>query len=475
MTPGIALQDLVARGESSRSPWRSGTVTITGDTSVSVLDVASDHRRVVSGSMYCCVRGGRFDGHDFAGAAVAAGASALLVEQPIPLDVPQVVVEDVRSWIGWLAAEVHGRPSEAMRVVGITGTNGKTTCAHLLAGVMGASGSAVEVLGTLSGARTTPEADELQRTLAALRDSGVRLVAMEVSSHALALGRVDGMRFEAAIFTNFGSDHLDFHGSNEAYFEAKASLFTPERTAAAIVNADDSAVRIVAERALVSTTTFSASGLTGVWATAREHGFRWRDRDLRVGIGGRFNVENSLAAATCGEVLGMTDEQIATGLASVPAVPGRFEFVVDHSGAAVLVDYAHDADSLSRVLLAAREVSTGRVGVVFGCGGDRDRNKRPAMGRVAVERADHVVVTTDNPRGEDPAAIAAEVVAEVRPGSVTVELDRREAIDGALRWLAEGDVLVVAGKGHERHQEIEGRLVPFDDAAVIRELAGIGR
>lgn len=468
-TVGAALE------AATRARSVGGVAVLRGSASVRIDDVVIDHRRVSHGAMYCCLRGERHDGHDFAADAVRAGAQALLVERALDLDVPQVVVDDARSWVGWFASEVHGRPSEKMTVVGVTGTNGKTTCVHLLAAVLRASGLPTETMGTLSGARTTPEADDVQRRLAELERSGVRAVAMEVSSHALVLGRVDATRFAASVFTNLGLDHLDFHGTPEAYFEAKASLFRADRTAMAVINVDDPAGREIERRCTEPVRTYSPSSVEEPWADARAHGFRWRGRPVRVAIGGRFNVENSLAAATCADGIGVSVDDIVQGLATASPVPGRFEFVLEHGGASVLVDYAHDAASLERVLRAAREVSSGRVGVVFGCGGDRDRAKRPEMGRVAAAYADHVIVTTDNPRSEDPAAIAREIVSGAPAREVVVELDRRAAIGRALAWLAPGDVLVVAGKGHERHQEIQGRLEPFEDAVVIREAALVGR
>jgi UDP-N-acetylmuramoyl-L-alanyl-D-glutamate--2,6-diaminopimelate ligase len=456
---------------------------LVGDGDVEVTGMSHDSRRAAPGMLYACVRGEHHDGHEFAPAAVAAGAPALLVEHRLELDVPQLVVDDVRAAMGPVAAAVYGDPSAALTVVGITGTNGKTTTAHLLAAILDHDGRRTGLIGTLSGTHTTPEAPELQAQLAAFRDDGHHAVVMEASSHALALHRVDGTRFAAAVFTNLGRDHLDLHGSAQAYFRAKARLFTPELAEVGITNIDDAHGRLLRDAAPIRIVPFSAIDAADVAVSAVRHAFTWRDQRITVGLGGTFNVMNSLAAATTAAELGVEPEVIAAGLGAAGPVPGRFERVTapsgelngpgEETGVVAIVDYAHTPDGLEQVLTAARSVARGRVIVVFGCGGDRDRAKRPLMGAVAARSADLVVVTSDNPRSEAPAAIIDEVIGGIRADGrerVTVEPDRAAAIAVALDEARDGDVVVVAGKGHETTQTIGDRVVEFDDRAVVRKL-----
>ncbi|MBI5090114.1 MAG: UDP-N-acetylmuramoyl-L-alanyl-D-glutamate--2,6-diaminopimelate ligase [Actinobacteria bacterium] len=443
---------------------------------VEIVDLTVDSRAVRPGWLFCCVRGERADGHDFAAEAVAAGAPALLVERELPVAVPQIVVTNSRAATGWLAAAVHGHPCDALSMVGVTGTNGKTTTSHLIGSVLRGAGRTVEVLGTLSGAHTTPEAPDLQRQLAQWRDAGVDAVAMEVSSHALALDRVAGARFDVAVFTNLGRDHLDLHGTVERYFAAKALLFEPQMAAMAVVNTDDVHGRLLFDSVSIPVVGFSYDDATDVRVGASSHSYRWRGVDVRVGIGGAFNVMNSLAAATACAAMGIDERVIADALAVAPPVPGRFEPISAGQDFAVIVDYAHTPDGLREALLAARHAGgRGQVIVVFGCGGDRDRAKRPEMGATAAELADRVVITSDNPRSEDPMAIinaTVEGVPEDYRTNVVIEPDRRSAIAAALRMASEGDVVVIAGKGHEATQTIGDQVVPFDDRLVARELLG---
>jgi UDP-N-acetylmuramoyl-L-alanyl-D-glutamate--2,6-diaminopimelate ligase len=452
-------------------------IRLVGNGDVEVTGMTHDSRRAAPGTLYACVRGEHHDGHEFAPAAVAAGATALLAEHRLELDVPQLIVDDARVAMGPVAAAVYAHPSAALTIVGITGTNGKTTTAHLLAAILRQAGRTTGVIGTLSGAHTTPEAPELQATLAAFRDDGHDAVVMEASSHALALHRVDGTRFAAAVFTNLGRDHLDLHGSAQAYFRAKARLFTPELAEVGITNIDDAHGRLLRDAAPIRIVPFSAIDATGVEVSAGSHAFTWRGERIAVGLGGTFNVMNSLAAATTAAELGVEPEVIAAGLRAAGPVPGRFELVVaaeGESGAAtVVVDYAHTPDGLEQVLSAARGVARGRVIVVFGCGGDRDRAKRPLMGAVAARGADLVVVTSDNPRSESPGAIIDAVVAGVPSDlreRVTVESDRAAAIAVAVDTATDGDVVVVAGKGHETTQTVGDRVLEFDDREVVRSL-----
>ncbi|MEZ5256081.1 MAG: UDP-N-acetylmuramoyl-L-alanyl-D-glutamate--2,6-diaminopimelate ligase [Ilumatobacteraceae bacterium] len=439
-----------------------------------ITGVTLDSRAVVPGSLFCCVVGERHDAHDFAAAAVESGASALLVERRLPLDVPQLLVPDVRAAIGPVSSAFSGRPSRSLRVVGITGTNGKTTTAQFLAAILEHAGWATDVYGTLTGRFTTPEAPVLQAQLAASVAAGKRAVVMEVSSHALALHRVDGTHFEVAVFTNLGQDHLDFHGTEERYFAAKARLFTPELSERGVVNLDDVHGRLLADVGSIPTVGYSAAALEGCGSDAAAHWYRWEGRDVRVPLGGEFNVQNSLAAAVAALELGVSVDDIVGGLATVEPVRGRFERVDAGQPFDVVVDFAHTPDGLRLLLEAARRVvGDGRVIVAFGCGGDRDRTKRPLMGAIAAELADHVVVTSDNPRSEDPEAIIASIIegvpAEYRR-VVTSNPDRRAGIAAALAVARPGDLVVVAGKGHETTQTTGATTVPFDDRDVVREL-----
>jgi UDP-N-acetylmuramoyl-L-alanyl-D-glutamate--2,6-diaminopimelate ligase len=437
--------------------------------------VVHDTGAVTPGALFCCVRGSRTDGHDLAAAAVAAGAVALVVDHELPLGVPQLMVPDVRAAMGPVAAAFWSHPSRDMTVVGITGTAGKTTMTHLLAAVLTAAGRPCSVIGTLSGARTTPEGPELQALLAERRERGDRAVAMEVSSHGLELHRVDATRFAAAAFTNLSQDHLDFHLTMDAYFAAKARLFTPAFTDTAVVCTDDPwGRRLAGELRSRGELTVHAYGLADAGdlrLTAEGATFTWRGEPVALALAGRFNARNAVGAATVASVLGIEPAAIAAGLSGAAPVPGRFEAVGAGQPYTVLVDYSHKPDALEQALSAARELvgHDGRLTVVFGCGGDRDTAKRPVMGEVAARLADQVVLTSDNPRSEDPLAIISAVHAGMPPGApVEVEADRARAIGLAVDAAGPGDVVVIAGKGHETTQVTGDRTIPFDDRAVAR-------
>jgi UDP-N-acetylmuramoyl-L-alanyl-D-glutamate--2,6-diaminopimelate ligase len=459
-----------------------------GDTEVD--DATHDSREVRPGSLYCAIPGTRHDGHDFAADAVRSGASALLVERELDLDVPQVLVTSVRAAIGPIAAAVHGRPSELLRVVGVTGTNGKTTTCYLLEAAFGACAWGTGVIGTIEtrihgaaqpGVRTTPEGTDLQRLLARMRARGVDAVAMEVSSHGLAQHRPDGTRFAVAVFTNLTQDHLDFHGSLEAYYEAKARLFTPSFADRAIVCVDDEWGRRLAQESHVRPTTYGRSGDADVRVVDVRSDLDGTSCRL-IGDGpnvllhtrllGDHNALNAAAAYLAGRAAGGDREALRRGIAACEGVPGRLERVDVGQPFAVLVDYAHSPDALAHVTRTAQQLAgEGTVHVVVGCGGERDVGKRPEMGRIAAE-AGRAVLTSDNPRSEDPEAILAEIAAgaEDVPGAdVAVEVDRRTAIRAALRGATSGDVVVIAGKGHETTQEFADRTVDFDDRVVAAE------
>ena len=441
---------------------------------VEVSGVVHDSRAVRDGSLFCCVRGARVDGHDLAAQARGAGAAALLCERVLEVDLPQAVVESTRAAMGPVAAAFWDHPSRSVDVVGVTGTNGKTTTVHLLASVLEAAGRQAAVIGTLTGSRTTPEAPELQEMLAGVRDGGGVAVAMEVSSHALAMHRVDGTWFRVAVFTNLSRDHLDFHEDMEAYFAAKARLFTPDRCAAAVVNIDDPWGRRLAGALEVPWEPVSLGLVEDTSIGLLSSRCRWEGVELRVPLGGRFNLANALSAAVAARTMGVAPATIAAGLAAAGSVPGRFEPVDAGQPFTVLVDYAHTPDGLEQVLREAKEVAAGhRVLVVFGCGGNRDATKRAPMGEVASRLADQVVLTSDNPRDEDPGAIIDAVLTGVSDRStVLVEPDRRLAIGAALDQAGAGDVVVIAGKGHETTQTTGDLVVPFDDRVVAREELG---
>jgi len=453
---------------------------LVGDPTVELLDATHDSRRAGPGVLFCCVPGEHHDGHDFAASAVAAGASAVLCSRRLDLAVPQLVVDDPRAAMALAAAAVHHHPSDALTVIGVTGTNGKTTVVTMLGALLAHAGRTVEAIGTLTGARTTPESTDLQAQLAEFRDRGVTHVAMEVSSHALELHRVDATHFAVAVFTNLGEDHLDFHRTPEAYFAAKARLFEAGRCDVAVINVDDVHGRLLRDAASVPVVPYSVEGLDSLDLRGDGSSFTWRGHSVELAAPGRHNVANALAVAEAARALGVAEHDIVAGLAGAPAVPGRFERVDEGQPFAVVVDYAHTPDALENVLTAARELvavtdtGPGRLIVVFGCGGDRDAAKRPAMGRVVTERADVAIVTNDNPRSEDPLRI----ISEIRSGCVhepIVEPDRRAAIRLALASAATGDVVVIAGKGHEQGQQFSDRTEAFDDRLVAAEELREGR
>ena len=446
---------------------------IHGDGTVEVTSVTHDSRQVTAGSLFCCVPGQTADGHEYADAAVAAGAVALLCERALGAGVSEIVVPDVRAVMGVVAATFHGNPSHALDIIGVTGTNGKTTVTYFLHAILEGAGRRSAVIGTLAGPRTTPEATDLQAQLASLRDSGVRAVAIEVSSHALALDRVAGTHFRVAVFTNLSRDHLDFHGTMEEYFSAKARLFEPGFSDVAVVNADDKYGDLLAHAAAIPMTKYSLEDLEQLELGPVSSTGIWRGHEVTVPFGGVFNVSNALAALTAAVELGVDTATAVAGLAAAPPVPGRYEVIDAGQPYTVIVDFAHTPDGLEQVLRAARTTAgAGRVIAVFGAGGDKDRDKRPMMGEAGARLADLLVITSDNPRSEDPASIASAVAAGAAEGSaeLRVELDRRAAIAVALEEARPGDVVVVAGKGHEATQTIGDQVLPFDDREVVRDL-----
>ncbi|MBA2521930.1 MAG: UDP-N-acetylmuramoyl-L-alanyl-D-glutamate--2,6-diaminopimelate ligase [Solirubrobacterales bacterium] len=479
-----------------------------GDGSEEITEIAFDSARVEPGTLFVCVRGMSADGHDYAPAAVDAGATALVTDHELDLEVPQIVVADSRRAMGPLAARLFGDPTRELITVGVTGTNGKTTTAFLMRAILEASGLPCGLLGTIKQIvggveeeveRTTPEAVDLQRTFRRMLEAGDRACVLEVSSHALVLGRADAVHFDAAVFTNLTQDHLDFHADMEDYFAAKQLLFLPSTEAgvlpprAAIVNADDPyGARLLAGLAAPDSPpaiSFSPSG-GAADLSARDvefdaDGSRFEligpkreraQRSVELQLPGAFNVENALAALACAHALDLDLDDAVAALAAAPPVPGRMEPVSAGQGFGVIVDYAHTPDSLENVLRATRELTSNRLICVYGCGGDRDPLKRPLMGRAGAELADLPVITSDNPRSEDPEAIISQMldgVSEADRDRVLAEPDRRAAIRVAIGAARSGDLVLIAGKGHEQGQEFEGgRKIPFDDRVVAREELG---
>lgn len=434
----------------------------------SVEDVEHDSRRVGPASLFACIRGATADGHDHAPAAIEAGAVALLTERPLDLGVPEIVVDDVRRSVGPAAAAVHDHPSDALAVVGVTGTNGKTTTVRIVAGIVDALGGRCREVGTLTGERTTPEAPELQRILSEARSRGDDVVAMEVSSHAVDQHRIDGTRFRVVAFTNLGVDHLDHHGTIERYFAAKAALFRPELADRAVIDVSTPHGRRLADSVSIPVVEVGDDiEILELGATAGR--FRWRGHEVRVPLAGSFNVANSAVAAEIAVALGHQPEDVAAALAAIEPVPGRFETIDVGQPFTVIVDYAHTPDGLEAVLETARAITERQLVVVFGAGGDRDREKRPRMGDVARRGADRVVVTSDNPRSERPESIISAIVSGMSAPPDLIEVDRRTAIRHAIAGARSGDVVVIAGKGHETTQTIGPDSHPFDDRIVARE------
>jgi UDP-N-acetylmuramoyl-L-alanyl-D-glutamate--2,6-diaminopimelate ligase len=467
-----------------------------------VTGVTLDSRRVRPGDLYAALPGFTTHGARFAAMAQSSGAAAILTDPDgaeliTGLDgiaVPLLVVDDPRAALGAVSAWVYGDPARALVTTGITGTNGKTTTSYLLDAALRAGGHVTGVIGTVAthvgddvipATRTTPEAPDLHALLAVMRERGASAVTMEVSSHALELGRVDGVHFDLAVFTNLSQDHLDFHGDMDSYFAAKAGLFGPERAAAGLVCVDDEWGRRLAAAATIPVTTY-AVGARADWmvsdvapghqgtTTFTVHG-PGVELPGRVGMPGLFNVANALAAVAAAVHHGVAADLAVAGVGNSPGVPGRMERVQAGQDFLVLVDYAHSPDAVARAIAAAREAVPGDVIVVLGCGGDRDREKRPVMGEVAARGADVLIVTDDNPRSETPSSIRDAIMEGARSvGSADRavlydEGERRDAIARAVLLAGPEDCVLLLGKGHEQGQEAAGVITPFDDRLVVRE------
>jgi UDP-N-acetylmuramoyl-L-alanyl-D-glutamate--2,6-diaminopimelate ligase len=464
---------------------------LTGDPDTTVSDVTHDSRQVGPGSLYVAIKGARYDGHTFVAEATKNRAAGLCVSSSVQLPttvahVPVLSVADPRRAMPVLAAEVHGHPSLHADLIGVTGTNGKTTVVFMIESIAIAAGRTCGLIGTIvtrlgdreiASPRTTPEATDLQRLLRTMVENGAELIACEVSSHALTLGRVDATRFRIGAFTNLSQDHLDFHAGMDGYFEAKALLIG--RAEKRVVWVDDAHGAILADRFpdALRVGWDSYVGASAIESTSRGSRFRLRigpeEIESRIHLPGRFNVANALVAAGVCHLAGFSLAEITAGLDRLQVVPGRFEVVSGSHPITVVVDYAHTPDGVGTIIDSARSLTRGRVIAVLGAGGDRDRTKRPQMGR-ATSAADLVVVTSDNPRSEDPTAIVDQVAAGVdNPAAIKI-VDRRHAIRGALSAAVAGDIVLILGKGHETGQEIAGVVYPFDDRQVaIEELAAV--
>jgi UDP-N-acetylmuramoyl-L-alanyl-D-glutamate--2,6-diaminopimelate ligase len=462
---------------------------VRGDAEVTGLSY--EPRAAAPGDLFCCITGERADGHDFAPEVAATGAVALLVERFLDLDVAQARVRSVREAMPPLAAAFFEHPSSELRVAAVTGTNGKTTVTYVLEAIARAAGMEPGVVGTVSrrfagreesGARSTPESVDLQRLLRSMRAEGVDVVLIEATSDGLAQGRLRGTRIATAGFTNLTQDHLNTHGTMEAYFDAKATLFDPSYTQRAVINAGDPYGRRLIDRldASIEVVTYGTDD-SDISCTSAEIGISGSRARLRTPLGrleietellGRYNIDNCMCAFGMAMQLGIDAERIVEGMSRLDAVRGRLEPVDAGQPFLALVDYAHTPDAIEKVLDSCRELTSGRVVVVFGCGGDRDRAKRPLMGAAAVRNSDLAIITSDNPRSEDPMRIIADIEAgaETAHGVYKVIPDRREAISAALHEAAPGDVVLVAGKGHEQGQQLADRTVPFDDREVVRDL-----
>ena len=464
----------------------TGEVAVEGD--AEIKELVYDSRKAVPGALFFCLRGDGRDGHEFIGAAAARGVAALVCERPPSVGLPHILVPDSRAAMNAVAAPFYGHPAAVMKTAGITGTNGKTTVAFLLESILRAAGEKPGLVGTVATrpvsparaahGRTTPESADFQAILRDMADQGVTACAAEVTSIGLACGRVAGTKFDVAVFTNLSADHLDYHGDMESYFRAKASLFKGESAKRAVINISDAYGRRLAGEAQQPLLTFGAEGEADFYA-AGESGVAFTAHgpgmaiEMTVGLPGRFNVSNALAAAAAAVCLGVSPEAIAAGVSAVETIPGRMEPVEAGQDFRVFVDFAHTPDALASVLEAAGALAGGRVIAIFGCGGDRDAQKRPAMGAIAAGTAHIAIATSDNPRSEDPMAILRQVeqgMASVKPaGSYRIVPDRREAIGIGISLARPGDVVVIAGKGHETYQEANGTRVAFDDRKVAGE------
>ncbi len=464
-------------------------ISLRGD--AQILDLFMDSRKTVPQGLFFCISGARFDAHEFADQAIANGACALVVERILDKPVPQLQVRSCRAAMSGIASAFFGRPADSLRLFGITGTKGKTTTSYLIKSILEAEGLSCGLIGTtgnmigdryLKSEFTTPEPIDLHRTFRQMVDEGVQAVSMEISAHAIEMGRLEGLHFEVGGFTNLSQDHLDLFGTMDRYFECKKSFFTPKWLKYAAVNVDDDHSAKIIRDIRIPCLTYGICVNADLYARdieISEDGVSFTivfpDRiserlDLR--LTGMFNVYNALSAAAMCIQAGISKSAIIRGLEAVRAVPGRAEVIETDTPYKVILDYSHSPDALENILKTVREFARGRVIAVFGCGGDRDKLKRPIMGEISGRLADYSILTSDNPRSEDPFAILSSIEEGIKPtgGEYCVIENRREAIRHALKTARQGDVIVLAGKGHETYQEIRGVKRPFNEKTVVREL-----
>ncbi len=463
-----------------------------GEMTVDIGQITSNSREKVDKGLFFCISGARFDAHKFAPQAIANGCVGLVVEHFLPeVSVPQVLVKNGRAAMARMAAAFYGHPARQMKLVGVTGTKGKTTTSYLLKAIMEQAGYSCGLIGTtgnmignqkLKSDLTTPDPIDLQATLRQMADAGVQVVSMEVSAHAMDMHRLDGLVFEAACYTNLSQDHQDYFQTMERYFEAKKELFTSGMTLNASFNADEDTTPNMLKDLKIPYITYGICASADLYARdieISEDGVRFdlklRDTHnvtINLKMTGMFNVYNAIAAASLAMILGASGDDIKLGLESVKGVPGRIEMLPTNTPYKVILDYSHTPDALENILTTVKEFVRKRIIVVFGCGGDRDHGKRPIMGEIGGRLADYTILTSDNPRTEDPYAILASVEEGIKPtgGKYTVIENRRDAIRHALEIGQDGDVIVLAGKGHETYQEVMGIKRPFDEKLVVAEL-----
>ena len=468
-------------------------IRITSGEETEIGFLTADSRAKGENGLFFCLPGARFDGHDFAPQALSNGCCALVVERELDLPCPQVLVSDVRAAMARIASAFNGHPERRLRLVGITGTKGKTTTTYMLKSVIEAAGFSCGIIGTtgciagntkLPSQLTTPDPIEMFEILRIMADAGVQIVCMEVSAHALYLRKLMGIVFEAAAYTNFSQDHLDFFGTMEKYLAAKKILFEGDMVRNAAINVDEETAEYIQEGMVCPSMTYGISGDADLFArdieiTESGVSFTLNLRKLHTErihllLTGMFNVYNAMTTAACALILGISLEDIRKGLEGMVSVPGRVEMLDTKTPYRMILDYSHSPDALENILSTVREFCRGRLILVFGCGGDRDKGKRPIMGEIAGRLADYSILTSDNPRREDPMAILAAIEAGIKPTGAKYEIveNRREAIRQAMEMAVGGDIIVLAGKGHETYQEIGGVKYPFDEKVVVSELLG---
>ncbi len=437
-----------------------------------VKRVIHDSREIIEGDIFCCLRGEVTDGHNYIQEAIDSGASALLVEEVSKFNIPTFLVENVRAVLPRVASRIVGDPSKEISVVGVTGTNGKTSVVSMLAEILRTHEIPTATIGTLTGMLTTPESPELQRELRKYCSDGVEVVAMEVSSHSLVQKRVNETYFSSVAFTNLSHDHLDFHGNMENYYLAKGLLFSREFSERAVIATDSEYGRSYFEKAISSGMEVEALSLKNrnVVFEQRSSSFDWRGERVTIPLGGPFAFSNALVSAEIAIQLGLRIEEVIAGLDSLNGISGRFELVPIAQESSAIIDYAHTPSALAELLEGCRKIVVGRIILVFGCGGDRDSEKRPQMGRAASAGADVNILTSDNPRGEDAEKIISEIASGMAVKPQIIEVDRRKAIERAVNEAESGDLIVVAGRGHEEYQEIDGKKIPFSDKTVLLDV-----